>query len=79
MKLLSYKMVNIMKENSHFGDLGLIYNRMRLATAISLDETDLAVLEKNDFVHIFGAMQKSEEAHKNNFLEKYILRNPEVK
>ena len=72
-------MVNLIKPSSHFGDLGLIYNRMRLATIIALEKSEFGIIGKQHFNRIFGTIMKQEEFTKTNFIEEFILNQSEVR
>lgn len=45
-RVLKVKLIDTVCENKVFGELGLIYNRQRLATAVALENLTVACLDK---------------------------------
>ena len=62
-----------------FGELGIIYERQRAATCISLEPVELGVMEKEEFNECFSDFQKQEERNKRKFIEDYIIVDSESK
>jgi len=60
------------------GELGLIYNRQRIATCIPLEYTQVAAIKKNHFNDCFADIVKTEESTKNNFIQRYILNSSDT-
>src|SRR3990167_2618173 len=74
----SFDLVCALKEGSMFGELALIYNQPRLATIISLTESEMCTMDKKNFQKILGVLQRQENQKKIEFIQNEILRDSEL-
>lgn len=75
---ISFDLVCALKEGSMFGELALIYNQPRLATIISLTNSEMCTMDKKNFHKILGVLQRQENQKKIEFIQNEILRDSEL-
>ena len=76
---LGYKLVNTIDEGSMFGDLGLIFDRQRVATVIALSNIEVAKMEKEDFKKSFGKAHEIEQVRKLRLFLNHVIKDKEFK
>lgn len=59
--------VALMKENSFFGEMALVSDQPRTASAKTIEESEIFVLEKNDFDLLIAKNPTAEKAIKDAF------------
>ena len=76
---LGYKLVNTVEEGSMFGDLGLIFDRQRVATVMALSNIEVAKMEKEDFKMSFGKAHEIEQVRKLRLFLNHVIKDKEFK
>lgn len=64
-----------LKDGFSFGELALINDAPRSATITTLQNTDLATLEKENFQHIMAKVIRRKFAHMINFMSEFTIFN----
>jgi len=72
--IFRFQLVSTLEDGQMFGELGLIYSRPRVATIMALSDSELAIMEKEDFLNIFKDIITQEENQKREFFEKKIIK-----
>ena len=49
MDLLDYNLITYIGKGMMFGELGIIYNRLRCATVVAMEDVEVAVMERDDY------------------------------
>lgn len=75
--LLKFKLEGRIGEGHMFGELGLVFNKPRGATILSLSDIEVAYMDKPVFQECFGKIQHYEQMKKAAFFKKYVIRDQE--
>ena len=78
MRVIRFKKVAELRAGDMFGELGLIYNKPRLATIIAQQDVELGKLTKGKFNKSFGALLTYEDKIKKHFFENKIIKMPKL-
>lgn len=72
-------MVNEIIPGNMFGELGLIYDRLRAATCIALTDVEVALMDKVDYKRSLENYQKISQKVKCKYFEKFIIKEEHLK
>jgi CRP-like cAMP-binding protein len=67
-EICKFKKISDLKEGASFGELGIIYNKPRIALIVSRSKCRLAILKKLEYLKIFCETENFERKQKREFV-----------